>query len=483
MTDGEQELAPTGSNTHPYETDDLLWTADRTSGTALYTDLYHVDAAYIAWKSGHNGRSTFDVYTRRAPFAGAFMLFAGLGPTLDYLRGFKYTQEDLAWFERIKGYEPGFLDYLDNLRFTGEIYAMEEGEIAFPNEPFLRVTAPFAEALLLESGLLRTIGISTLLATKAARITLAAQGRSVSDFAFRRAHAPYLAARSAYIGGTDSTSFVAAAKDYGIPSAGTIPHAVIQAFPDELTAFRAVAESLPSYTLLLDTYNVRTGIDNAIQVAPDVKETHGHVLTAVRLDSGDLDADSRMVRQKLDTAGLDAVKVLVSGDMDEYKIESLLTADAPIDGFGIGGNLGVGLGTIESGAVGGVIGAIYKLAWYEDDSATPARIKLAGGKSTWPGRKVPYRIGDYERDMIALDSEPAPTHARTLITPWVLDGQVVRQTPDLKAIRDTALGNLDALPDRLKALTPEKPYTVDWSQGMQDLRDETIRTFGGNAKE
>lgn len=478
MTDADQGLIA-DPDQQPFEPEDLLWSIERAPGTALFTDLYHVDAAYIGWKSGHNGRSTFDVYTRRAPFAGAFMLFSGLKPTLDYLRSFKYTEEDLAWLERIKGYETEFLDYLANMRFTGEIYAMEEGEIAFPNEPFLRVTAPFPEALLLESGLLRTIGISTLLATKAARITLAAKGRSVSDFAFRRAHAPFLAARSAYIGGCDSTSFVAAAKDYDIPSAGTIPHALVQAFPDELTAFRTVAESLPSYTLLLDTYDVSIGTDHAVQVAQEAANSHGHTLTAVRLDSGDLAVDSRMVRDKLDAAGLHSVKVLVSGDMDEYKIERLLAAGAPIDGFGVGGNLGVGLGTVESGTVGGVIGAVYKLAWYEGDSAAPARIKLAGGKSTWPGRKMPYRIGDFERDVISLDSEMAPLNARALLTPWVMEGRLVRPTPDLKSIRETALTNLDALPDRLKALTPEEPYPVDWSDGMQQLRDETVRAFSG----
>lgn len=482
MIDGNQELSPTEPETHPAP-GEPLWTPDHEPGTALFTDLYHVDAAYIAWKTDHNGRSTFDVYTRRTPFAGGFMLFAGLGPTLDYLRAFRYTQDDLAWLERLKGYEPAFLDYLANLRFTGEIYAMEEGDIAFQNEPMLRVTAPFAEALLLESGLLRTIGISTLLATKAARITLAAKGRSVSDFAFRRAHEPYLAARSSYIGGCDSTSFVAAARDYDIPAAGTIPHAVVQAFPDELTAFRAVAESLPSYSLLLDTYDVPTGTRHAIQVAHESQETHGHVLTAVRLDSGDLDADSRMVRRMLDEAGLQAVKVLVSGDMDEYRIEKLVNAGAPIDGFGVGGNLGVGLGTVESGTVGGVIGAVYKLAWHEDDDGVPARIKIAGGKSTWPGRKMPYRIGDYEKDIIARDEEPAPKNARALITPWIMDGQVVRQAPDLKTIRDKALANLESLPARLQALTPDEPYHVEFSEAMLKLRDETARAFGEGAEE
>jgi nicotinate phosphoribosyltransferase len=480
VTDDDKGLVSASPDLHEIESEDAAVSPERASGTALFTDLYHIDAAYIAWRSGHNGRATFDVYTRRSPFAGGFMLFAGLQPSLDYLRSFHYTDDDLTWLERIKGYNTDFLHYLSNLRFTGEIFAMEEGDIVFPNEPMLRVTAPFAEALLLESGLLRTVGISTLLATKAARITLAAKGRSVSDFAFRRAHAPFLAARSGFIGGCDSTSFVAAAKDYDIPSSGTIPHALVQAFPDELTAFRTVAASLPSFTLLLDTYDVPQGIENAITVAHEAQEDYGHTLTAVRLDSGDLLADSRKVRRRLDDAGLPAVKVLASGDMDEYRISELVDGGAPIDGFGVGGNLGVGLGTVESGTVGGVIGAVYKLAWYEGDGGAPARIKLAGGKSTWPGRKMAYRIGEFEKDIIALADEPAPENGRALSSPWVQEGRLVRDMPELHEIREYALGNIHGLPDSLKQLAPAEPYPVEWSDGMLRLRDETIRAFGGD---
>jgi nicotinate phosphoribosyltransferase len=479
MTDHEDQGLISTDPTNEIESEDVLQSPDKADGTALYTDLYHVDAAYLAWKSGHNGLATFDLFTRRSPFAGAYMLFTGLQPSLDYLRSFTYTQEDLDWLELMKGYEPDFLHYLSDLNFTGEIMAMEEGEIAFPNEPMMRVTAPFAEAMLLESGLLRTVGISTLLATKAARISRVAKGRSVSDFAFRRAHAPFIAARSGYIGGCDSTSFVAAAKDYGIPASGTIPHAIVQAFPDELTAFRAVAENLPSFTLLLDTYDVDRGIENAITAAKEV-ESRGHVLTAVRLDSGDLAKDSVMVRRKLDEADLKQVKVLVSGDIDEYRIESLLATGAPIDGFGVGGNLGVGLGTIESGTVGGVIGAVYKLAWIEDDSGRPARLKVAGSKSTWPGRKMVYRLGDFERDLVALDTESAPVGSRTLLTPWIMDGTLVRTMPDLHDIRHQARANLDAMPEWMQALTPDQEYRVDFSDEMVNLREESIRAFGGH---
>lgn len=451
------------------------------SSTALFTDLYHVDAAYVCWLNDHNGRSTFDLYTRSAPFKGAFMLTAGLGPALDYIRNFAYQEDDLAYLERIKGYNPRFLDMLRDLRFTGDIRAVPEGEIVFPNEPLLRVTAPFMEALLLESGLLRTIGVSTLIATKAARLTLAARGRPVSDFAFRRAHDPHLAARAGFIGGCGSTSFVAAAKEYDIPAAGTIPHALVQAFADELAAFRAVAASLPEYSLLLDTYDVRQGAANAITVARESQAQHDHRLTAVRLDSGDLAADSAMVRQLLDEAGLTDVRVLVSGDIDEYKIERFVATGAPIDGYGVGGNLGVGLGTVESGTVGGVLGAVYKLAWYEGGHAEPARIKLAGEKSTWPGRKASWRIGEYERDVIQLEDDQPPASGRRLDVSWIEDGRLVTQEPTLHEIRDGASRSIAALPDSLHQITAPSPYRVDVSDRLAALRATTIESLRGTS--
>src|SRR5919107_132327 len=177
--------------------------------TGFLVDLYHLDAAYVSWRTGHNAPATFDLYTRAAPFGGAYLLTAGLEPALAFVRDFQYTEEDLAYLAQIKSYDPAFLDELRRFRFTGEILAMPEGTIGFANEPLLRVTAPFREALLLESGLLRAIGVSTLIATKAARLVDAAAGREIADFGFRRAHDPYLAARAALVGGLASTPFVA----------------------------------------------------------------------------------------------------------------------------------------------------------------------------------------------------------------------------------------------------------------------------------
>jgi nicotinate phosphoribosyltransferase len=447
--------------------------------TGLFVDLYHLDAAYVSWRSGENATATFDLYTRSAPFGGAYLLAAGLELALAFVRDFRYTEDDLAWLAALKGYDPAFLDELRHFRFSGDILAMPEGTVAFADEPLVRVTAPFREALLLESGLLRAVGVSTLIATKAARLVDAAEGRAVADFGFRRAHDPFLASRSAMIGGCASTSFVEGAKLFNVPSTGTIPHALVQAYPTEEDAFRAVAETLDGYSLLLDTYDVHTAIETAVSVAKEGKSRFGHEMAAVRLDSGDLLADSIHVRRVLDDAGLPEVKVLVSGDIDEFRIVDLLAAGAPIDGFGVGGNLAVGLGTVGSGAVGGVLGAVYKLAWYEG-AGDPARIKLAGSKTTWPGRKFAYRIGDYEEDVIQLDDEPAPPDARPLWEPAIRDGDICADLPSVLEIRSRALASVQALPERYRALTDPPPYPVRRSEGIVALRERASQQHTPN---
>src|SRR5215208_2069130 len=442
--------------------------------TGLLVDLYHLDAAYVSWRTGHNAPATFDLYTRSAPFGGAYLLTAGLEPALAFVCDFRYTEEELAYLARIKSYDPAFLDELRHFRFTGEILAMPEGTISFADEPLLRVTAPFREALLLESGLLRAIGVSTLIATKATRLADAAAGREVADFGFRRAHDPYLAARAAFIGGCASTSFVAGARVFDLPTGGTIPHALVQLFATEEEAFRAVAEHLVHFSLLLDTYGVHTAIEAAVAVARDARARLGHELVAVRLDSGDLLADSKHVRGVLDEAGLGETKVLVSGDIDEFRIAHLLQAGAPIAGFGVGGNLVVGLGTVASGTVGGVLGAVYKLVWYEG-VGDPARIKLAGEKSTWPGRKLVYRIGEYEEDVIQLDDEPAPDDGAQLLQLAIHDGAIVADLPSVQDIKIRALANVRDLPERYRAFHDPTPYSVQRSPGVLALRERARR--------
>src|SRR3989454_2453131 len=443
----------------------------------LMTDMYHPDAAYVSWRTGHNGLTTFDLYTRTAPFGGAYLLVAGIEAALGFVQAFRYSDDELRFLARIRDYDAAFLDELANLRFTGEILALPEGSIAFPNEPIIRVTAPFREALLLEAGLLQAIGLATLIATKASRIVYAAeQGRPrrVAEFAFRRAQEPLTVARASYIGGCASTSLLNAAYEFRLPATGTVPHALIELFSTEEEAFEAIAAAYNRYTLLLDTYDPRHAIHTAIEVALRSRETLGHTLAAVRLDSGDLVVDSIYVRKQLDKAGMNSVRVLASGDLDEWKIAELLQAGAAIESFGVGTSLGSGAGSIEHSVSGGALGAVYKEVWYVDETGTEyPKVKIAGPKTTWPGKKEIYRHPQWEEDIIQLAHEPRPNDYHRLLRPVMRNGEMIPGSlPPLSEIRELAQQNLKMLPSRYRALSVEEPYPVRFSEGLQALRKQ-----------
>jgi nicotinate phosphoribosyltransferase len=441
----------------------------------LLTDLYHPDSAYVAWRVGRAAVTTFDLYARRAPFDGAYLLVAGLEMALEFVRSFAYSEEDLAFLSQIRDYDPAFLEYLKGLRFSGEILAMPEGSIAFPNEPLLRVTAPFAEALLLESGLLQAMNLATLIATKASRVVWSARGRAVAEFSLRRAQDPFVATRSSRIGGCFSTSFLGAAYRFRLPSTGTVPHALIQLFDTERDAFEAIAGTYNRYTLLLDTYDPRAAIHTAVDVAHSARERLGHILAGIRLDSGDLLSDSRYVRAVLDRAGLHEVKIAASGDLDEFSIHDLLAADAPIDSFGVGTSLGVGAGSVERDIQGAALGGIYKAVFAVDERGGHPKVKIAGDKSTWPGIKEVYRLGTFSSDVIQLVDEPKPRASERLLKPVVLEGEVVPGSlPPLSEIWEFAQGNLRRLPDEYHQLVPEKPYPVHISEGIRHMRDRAV---------
>ncbi len=449
----------------------------------LMTDMYHPDSAYVSWRTGYNGMTTFDLYTRKAPFGGSYLLVAGLEAALDFVRSFRYTSEELRFLAHIRDYDAGFLDELSRLQFTGEIAALPEGSIAFPNEPLLRVTAPFREALLLEAGLLQALGLSTLIATKASRIVQAAnQGkiRRVSEFAFRRAQEPLTVARASYIGGCTSTSLLTAAYEYRLPATGTVPHALIELFPTEEEAFEAIAEAYNRYTLLLDTYDVRRAIHTAIGVALRSQETQGHTLAAVRLDSGDIAADSQYVRQQLDQAGLETVRILASGDLDEWKITELLEAGAQVDSFGIGTTLGSGAGSVERGISGGTLGAVYKEVWYVDEAGIEhPKVKIAGAKTTVPGKKEIYRHPNWEEDLIQLSHEARPDSYHRLLRPVMRNGEMVSGSlPPLSEIRELAQQNLESMPEQYRALDIEHPYPVHFSEGLLALQRQASQMAG-----
>jgi nicotinate phosphoribosyltransferase len=449
----------------------------------LMTDMYHPDSLYVSWRAGHNGLTTFDLYTRTAPFGGAYLLVAGIEIALGFVQTFRYTAEELRFLARIRDYDSAFLDELAELRFSGEILALPEGSIAFPNEPILRITAPFREALLIESGLLQAINLSTLIATKASRIVFAAeQGRPrrVAEFAFRRAQEPLTVARASYIGGCASTSLLNAAYEFRLPATGTVPHALIELFQTEEEAFEAIAAAYNRYTLLLDTYEPRHAIHTAIEVALRSQETLGHTLAAVRLDSGDVAADSLYVREQLDRAGLTGVRILASGDLDEWKITELLEAGAAIDSFGVGTALGSGAGSAEQGISGGALGAVYKEVWYVDETGTEfPKVKIAGPKTTWPGKKEIYRHPQWEEDVIQLAHEPRPEHYQRLLRPVMRNGEMIPGSlPPLSEIRELAQQNLQMLPLRYRALSAEQPYPVRFSEGLQALRKQAANLVG-----
>lgn len=449
----------------------------------LMTDMYHPDSAYVSWRTGRNGLTTFDLYTRRAPFGGAYLLVSGIEAALSFAQSFRYTEQELKFLAQIRDYDAAFLDELSRLRFTGEILALPEGTVAFPNEPILRVTAPFREAILLEAGLMQAIALSTLISTKASRIMyVASQGhpRRVSEFAFRRAQEPMTVARASYIGDCSSTSLLNAAYEYRLPATGTVPHALIELFHSEEEAFEAVAEAYNRYTLLLDTYDTRRAIHTAIEVGLRSQETLGHTLAAVRIDSGDLAADSIYIREQLDQAGLQHVRILASGDLDEWKIADLLQAGAAIDSFGVGTSLGTGAGSLEHDVEGGSLGTVYKEVWYVDDSGTEyPKMKIAGIKSTWPGKKEVYRHPDWKEDVVQLAHEPRPDGYHRLLKPVMRNGDIIPGSlPPLSEIRELAQQNLAQLPEKYRALRVDEPYPVRFSEGLQNLRKQAAHLIG-----
>jgi len=452
----------------------------------LMTDLYHPDSAFVSWRTGRNGMTTFDLYTRVAPFGGGYLLVAGIENALEFAQSFRYTPEDLRFLAQIRDYDSAFLDELANLRFTGEILAFPEGSIVFPNEPIMRVTAPFREAILLEAGLLSAINLSTLIATKASRIVFAAeQGgvkRRVAEFAFRRAQEPLTVARAAYIGGCASTSLLNAAYEYRLPATGTVPHALIELFPTEKEAFEAIADAYNRYTLLLDTYDPRQAIHTAIEVALRSQESLGHTLAAVRLDSGDIVADSLYIREQLDKANMQTVRILASGDLDEWKIDTLLKAGAAIDSFGVGTALGSGAGSPERGIEGGALGAVYKEVWHVDEEGNEfPKVKIAGVKSTWPGKKEVYRHPNWNEDMVQLAQEPRPDNYHRMLRPVMRNGEMIPGSlPPLSEIRELAQQNLQALPARYHALTPGEAYPVRFSEALEALRKQAMQSLGAS---
>ena len=354
-------------------------------------------------------RVAFDLFFRSVPDRGGYAVFAGLEHVIEFVENLAFSDEDIDYFRQQKLFSEEFLTFLRGFHFRGDIYAVPEGTIIYPDEPLLTIVAPIIDAQLIETAILAQINHQSLIATKASRIVRAAEGRSVSDFGARRAHnmdAATYGARAAYIGGVDMTATVSAGQQFGIPISGTMAHSWVMFFEDEFTAFKNYAQLYPQTTVLLvDTYDViHSGIPNAIRIAHEVLEPQGQRLAGVRIDSGDLAYLSKRIRTMLDEAGLTDCKIILSNSLDEFTISSLLLQGACVDSFGVGERLI----TAKSDPV---FGAVYKLVGVEKDGVFVPRIKMSENveKLTNPGCKDLYRIYDSHgkavADMIAVRGE------------------------------------------------------------------------------
>ncbi|MGH7739534.1 MAG: nicotinate phosphoribosyltransferase [bacterium] len=457
----------------------------------LYTDLYELTMAQGYTLAGLAEKSAcFDYFFRETPFQGGYVVFAGLAELLAALETFSFEKDDLAYLAHL-GFRKSFLDYLKDFRFRAKIFSVREGEIIFPLEPVLRVEGTLLETQLIETLLLNQLNFQSLIATKASRMVQAAQSRRVVEFGLRRAQglAGLAASRAAAIGGIESTSNVYASFLYGLTPSGTQAHAWIQSFPDELTAFRKYAEIYPERcTLLVDTYNtLKSGVPHAIQVAKEM-EARGHKLSGIRLDSGDLAYLSKRARALLDQADLHYVKIVVSNQLDEFLIKSLLDQGAPINAFGVGTNLVTGQ---QSPALDGV----YKLSWLEGEP----RLKISENitKTSLPGIKKVVRYTDpdgfFYADGVLLEDEKSVS---TIHHPHFPEqkSRVAHCFPEsllFKVMEDGKALTLFRVPEaaqyareRLSKLSPERRrfenphiYKVGMSQRLMEMRHRLIQPY------
>lgn len=440
---------------------------------ALATDLYQftmVDA-YLA--EDMQEPATFELFVRRLPAARAVLVAAGLEQALQWLQDLRFDEQEIEWLGQAAGLHARTLHWLRAFRFTGDVDAMPEGTPFFAEEPILRLTAPLPQAQLVESRLLNLMHLSTLVASKAARVVAAAGGRTLVDFGMRRAHgaeAAVLGARAAWLAGFDGTATVEAGRRFGLPMYGTMAHSYVQAHDDEAAAFEAFVRARPVRpTLLVDTYDTARGVERVAALARRLA-CAGLQVAAVRLDSGDLLTLAQAARRTLDAAGLGAVQVLASGDLDEHRVAALVAGGAPVDAFGVGTAL-----TTSNDVP--ALDMVYKLQAY---AGVPRR-KRSPGKATWPGVRQVWREAGADatlrRDLVATAGEPAPaadpklgTRWQAMLQPCMRGGQLVRAHPALAQLRTQHAQAMRALPPRVRALEPAlPPYPVDVSVALRAL--------------
>lgn len=435
---------------------------------SLLTDLYELTMADSYLRSGINEITTFDLFVRELPENRNFLVSCGLEQILYYLENIRFTNEAIQYLKSLKLFSEDFLEYLKSFRFTGEVWAIPEGEIYFPGETVIRVTAKRIEAQIVETFLLNTFNFQSMIASKAIRVFLSSKGRAVVDFSPRRDHgtdAALKVARASYIAGFSGTSNVLAGKLYGIPVVGTMAHSYVMSFEDELKAFKTFAEHFPdNCVLLIDTYDVIEGARRAVIVAREL-EKKGKKLRGVRIDSGDLVNLSKTVREILDREGFSYVKIVLSGDLNEYKIEDLLNKGAIADMFGVGTEMGV---SKDAPSLGGV----YKLV---EDEKGP-KIKLSTGKITFPGKKQIWRViknGLMVEDIVTLEDEkPNIKESYPLLKKYMENGKVITDYPTLKDIRETCIQRCSMLPEEAKSIRGDKwEYPIKLSGKLKEMTE------------
>jgi nicotinate phosphoribosyltransferase len=432
----------------------------------LLTDLYELTMAAAFYDHQMDQPATFSLFLRHDPRRGYFVA-AGLASALELLASFRFEDDDIAYLRKTNLFKEPFLDYLRELRFQGDVWAMPEGTLFFPDEPILEVTAPLIQAQILETVLINIMGLHTLIASKAARCVDAARGRTLVEFGLRRTHgdtAGMTAARSTYLVGFDATSNVLAGKHFNIPLAGTMAHSFVQSFESESEAFMAFTQSFPERSILLiDTYDSIQGARRAIQVAKKMRAC-GSRLIGVRLDSGDLVNLSKQVRHLFDEAGFEELKIFASGSLDEHRVAEALAKGAAIDAFGVGTKIGVS-------ADAPYLDMVYKMVQYADRPVC----KLSAGKRTLAGRKQVFRCMDrqkrYKYDIIGLPDETIP-QSKPLLGLVVKQGRVVTPIADLPSCRRRFQTEFARLPSAYKALLQPARYPVEVSPNLQKIQPE-----------
>ena len=436
------------------------------AASPLLTDLYQLNMIQAYLDHGETKTAVFEFFVRKFPARRGFLVAAGLEQALGFLEGLRFSAEQIDWLARSGRFGKKLLEQLAELRFTGDVHAMPEGTVFFADEPILRVTAPLPEAQLVETRLINILHFQSLIASKAARMMLAAPGKLLVDFGLRRAHgaeAGVMAARASYIAGFAGTATMLAEKWFGIPTFGTMAHSFIQAHDDETVAFEHFAQSRPeNLTFLIDTYDTEAAARKVVVLAPRLK-ARGITIRSVRLDSGDLIALSKSVRRILDDGGLDQVGIFASGGLDEDSVAEMLRAGAPIDGFGIGTSL-----TTSSDVP--ALDCAYKLQEY---AGVPRR-KRSAGKATWPGRKQVWRRfgrdGRMVSDVLSVESDDQA--GEPLIQLVMRDGRRIEPSPTLAESRARAARDVERLPERLRRLEPGAPYPVQVAEALVQLAKE-----------